>query len=147
MRGGYFIPALACILLVSCQTGPVTVPFKAGITYSDMERDIDMCRISSFKEIPQSIATQISPGYSNPGFVHCTGSGAFITCNNYGGVNIPPSSYNYDVNQGLRDRYVGRCLQSKGYIMIQKPICTAEQTKKPELDRPKSPDEITCVVM
>ncbi|WP_288198731.1 hypothetical protein [uncultured Pleomorphomonas sp.] len=143
MRAVFFIPALAGLFLVSCQTGPATIIFKPGTLGAERQRDVDMCEIASFKEIPQNIATQINPGYSSPPTVQCNNVGGFVACNTFGGVNIPASAYNYDVNQGLRFRFVRRCLQAKGYSFVEKPICTADQ-KTPDIPY-KSPDEVKCV--
>lgn len=143
MRGVFLIPALAGILVASCQTGPVTVLFKPGTLQSDRQNDVDMCTIASFKEIPQNIATQISPGYSSAPTVQCHNIGTSVSCNSYGGINIPPSAYNYDVNKDLRSRFVERCLRSKGYTPIVKPICTGNQ-QNPDI-RYNSPDEVHCV--
>lgn len=144
MHMRYFALALAGCFLASCQTGPVIIPFKAGTLRAERLRDIDACKIASFKEIPQTIATQINPGYSSAPTIHCSNIGGVATCNTFGGINIPPSSYNYDVNEGLRDRYIERCLQGKGYSFIERPICPADHKFK---DIPvTTPDSVKCVV-
>jgi hypothetical protein len=102
-------------LLAGCQSGPSAIVFKPGVDLGTTQAAVDQCKIASFKEIPQSIATDYHPGYSNPGTVQCNGYGGVVSCQTIGAVNIPGSTTTYDVNEGLRDRYINRCLQSKGF--------------------------------
>ncbi|RWH34440.1 MAG: hypothetical protein EOQ80_33110 [Mesorhizobium sp.] len=94
-------------------------------------------KIDSFKEIPQSLATDVRPGYNNPGTIQCNTYGTIVTCNRIGAVNIPASSTTYDVNGELRDRYVVRCLQSKGFTvkMDGRACATEAETKRALADR------------
>jgi hypothetical protein len=77
------------------------------------------------------LTTDIIPGYNNPGTVQCNTSGNVVTCNRIGAVNIPASSTTYDFNEGLRDRYMTRCLEVQGFGVKLAKICPtkAEETK------------------
>ncbi|GLS39743.1 hypothetical protein GCM10010869_53400 [Mesorhizobium tianshanense] len=106
---------LAVVILAGCQTGPTPIVFKPGVDLRSTVAAVDQCKIASFRDIPQSIATDYHPGYSNPGTVQCNTYGTVVSCNTIGAVNIPGSTTTYDVNQGLRDRYIVRCLEAKGF--------------------------------
>ncbi|MBZ9683126.1 hypothetical protein LB531_20930 [Mesorhizobium sp. CO1-1-2] len=113
MRKRFALAALAVV--AGCQTGPVPIIYKPGADLNSTLAATDQCKIDSFKEIPQSIATDYHPGYSNPGTVQCNTYGTMTTCNRVGAVDIPASSNTYDVNASLRDRYIQRCLEGKGF--------------------------------
>ncbi|RUV92414.1 MULTISPECIES: hypothetical protein [unclassified Mesorhizobium] len=113
MRNRLLLAALAAI--AGCQSDPAAIVYKPGVDLNSTVAAIDQCKIASFKDIPQSIATDYHPGYSNPGTVQCNTIGTVVSCNTIGAVNIPGSTTTYDVNQGLRDRYVTRCLEAKGF--------------------------------
>lgn len=112
--------------------------YKAGSTHVDRQLAVDQCRIASLKEIPQSMATQVSGGYYNPGTVSCSTVGNYTSCNNVGAVNIPATATSYDQNQSLRDRFINRCLQDKGYQLIPNiPVCGSEAERKAALYSPQ----------
>jgi hypothetical protein len=112
----YFSTALLAHLLFACAADPVAIIYKQGTMQSERQAALDGCKIASFKEIPQNIATAHSPGYFNPGTLNCTTIGYSTTCNRIGAVNIPSSSTNYDVNEDLRIRYVVNCMRRQGYF-------------------------------
>jgi hypothetical protein len=114
MRKRIFFASFA-VLTAGCQTGPSAIVFKPGVDLDATVAAVDQCKIASFKEIPQSIATDYHPGYNNPGTVQCNSYGTVVSCQNVGAVNIPASTTTYDVNQGLRDRYMSRCLEGQGF--------------------------------
>ncbi|MET3521477.1 hypothetical protein [Mesorhizobium abyssinicae] len=113
MRNRMLLAAMAAI--AGCQSGPTAIIYKPGVDLSSTVAAVDQCKIASFREIPQSIATEYHPGYNNPGTVQCNTIGTIVSCNTIGAVNIPGSTSTYDVNQGLRDRYITRCLEAKGF--------------------------------
>lgn len=98
---------------------------------------IDECKIQSFKEIPQTIGTDVNPGYNNPGTLQCSTASHATSCYRVGAVNIPATTTTYDVNQELRDRYVTRCLEVSGFkVKLDGRICaTQAETEKALVDR------------
>ncbi|RWN94736.1 hypothetical protein [Mesorhizobium sp.] len=124
-------------VIAGCQTGPAPIIFKPGVDLNSTVVALDQCKIDSFKEIPQSLATDVRPGYNNPGTIQCNTYGTMVTCNRIGAVNIPASSTTYDVNGELRDRYIVRCLQSNGFtVKMDGRACVTEaETKKALADR------------
>lgn len=137
---------LLVLLLSSCQTGPVPVAYKAGSTGPQRLNDYDQCKIASFREIPQSMATEYNPGYYNPGTVQCSTIGNTTSCNNVGAVNIPGSATSYDANGELRQRYIQRCMASKGYQFKLLPPCGSqeERTKAYNQPQPANSSEFKC---
>lgn len=134
------------MFLVACQSGPYQTAYKAGTLYSERQRDYDMCKIQSFREIPQNLAVETKPGYYNPGTVQCTNIGNYTSCQNVGAVNIPATSSTYDVNENIRFRFIDNCMSAKGYQFIQLPVCTKEADKRAALysPQPDSPAMMTC---
>lgn len=137
----------ALLLLVgACATaGPAKMVYKAGSVRSERQLAVDECRIASFQQIPQNIATQVNPGYSNPGSISCNTIGGYTNCNRVGAINIPATAVNYDVNGELRARYIDRCLAEKGFAVVEMPICGPNQPG-PDQNLPQ-PDlaQIPCV--
>ncbi|RWP30298.1 hypothetical protein [Mesorhizobium sp.] len=133
MRKRYIFAALA---IAGCQSTPAYIVFKPGVDLNTTQTAKDECKIASFKEIPQSIATDYHPGYNNPGTVQCNTIGTIVSCNTIGAVNIPGSTTTYDVNQDLRDRYMVRCLESKGFgVKLAKTCSTKSEEAKALADR------------
>jgi hypothetical protein len=62
----HFLLASA-VMIAGCQTAPTPIIFKPGVDLNQTVAAVDQCKIDSFKEIPQSMATDIDPGYSSPG--------------------------------------------------------------------------------
>lgn len=108
--------ALGCaVALAGCQ--PAVTVEKVGVTPQRKQQDIDNCKIASFKQIPQAMGVGSTGGYSSPGTTYCNTIGTQVMCNTVGGVNVPTSTYSYDQNQDLRDRWIAGCLRNHGYIV------------------------------
>ncbi|TIS53295.1 hypothetical protein [Mesorhizobium sp.] len=135
MRKRYILAAVAAV--AGCQTGPTPIVFKPGVDLSSTLSAVDQCKIDSFKEIPQSLATDVHPGYSNPGTIQCNTFGTIITCNRIGAIDIPATTTTFDVNAALRDRYITRCLEGKGFTVKAdgRACATESETKKALADR------------
>jgi putative hemolysin len=111
--------------LAACQTQSGFVVYKPGMSEAQTQLAVDQCRIASLREIPQAMSTELSGGVYNPGSTYCSTVGTTVTCNQVGGVNIPPRATTYDANAELRGRYINRCLQAKGYQLISAPRCAS----------------------
>lgn len=101
------IPAIAVLsaLLAGCETTQEQSMF-AG--YS--QEQIDRCELASFKEIPQAVGTMS------------------IDNTNYFTTGTPQMRNRLvpvDMNAGLRNRYISRCLAATG-----KPQITVKQSRK-----------------
>lgn len=132
------VVGITLAVLAGCQVGPRYVAYKAGTVQSDRQLAADQCKIASLQEIPQSMATSISPGYYNPGTLSCSTVGNYTTCNRVGEVDLPATAISYDQNRGLRDRYMARCMASKGYTMLGNiPVCSSEKERKAALTQPQ----------
>lgn len=107
-------------LLAGCVSSPQAVVTKPGVSPAGVQAAVDSCKIASFKEIPQTMATDYRPGVHTPGSVQCNAIGTYVSCQNVGGVNIPASSTSYDVNSDLRDRYITNCLERRGFTVTFK---------------------------
>lgn len=133
IRKRYIFAALA---IAGCQSTPAYVVFKPGVDLNSTQTATDQCKIASFREIPQSLATQINPGYNNPGTIQCNTYGTMTTCNRVGAINIPASSTTYDVNAELRDRYIVRCLEGQGFgVKLARACATKSEVTKALADR------------
>lgn len=113
----FTLVALA-IVLVSCGVMSQTSLFKPGTSLAQKQKDLDLCKIVSFKQVPQELVTSVSGGYYDPGYVSCVGKKGEAVCRRIGGFYIPPTYSTVDVNKNLRWRYVQHCLQQKGYDVI-----------------------------
>ena len=148
----YVVLLLTLAVFVSgCTEGPVLIVHQTGSTAAQRSAAIDHCEIASFRNIPQTMATHIDPGYSSPGSMQCNTIGNSTYCNRVGGINIPATAITYDVNQGLRNRYVSRCLNNRGYSIIERPICFNDKDKqiakeRIRNDRQPPANQIPCVV-
>ncbi|MBX4996717.1 hypothetical protein HJB72_01760 [Rhizobium lentis] len=141
------VAAVALAAIAGCQSAPRYTPYKAGTVQSDRQLAFDQCKIASLQEIPQSMAISTSPGYYNPGTLSCSTIGNYTSCNRVGEVNIPASTSTYDQNGGLRERYLMRCMASKGYTMLEKlPLCSSEKERQAALYQPQpaSPAQMKC---
>jgi len=137
----WIIPA--SLLISGCQPTTGNLIHKTGSNMSERINAYDQCKIRSIRDIPQQIATQISPGYNNPGYVQCNSYGYSTTCNTVGAFNIPASSRVYDVNEDLRNRYIARCLADSGYSIIPRPIC--HDASMANQDPQPAADQIPCI--
>ncbi|NEJ73767.1 hypothetical protein GR197_25040 [Rhizobium phaseoli] len=141
------VAAVAVAALAGCQAAPRFTAYKAGTVQSERQFAFDQCKIASLQEIPQSMAISTSPGYYNPGTLSCNTVGGYTSCNRIGAVDIPATTSTYDQNGGLRDRYLTRCMASKGYAMLEKlPLCGSEKEKQAALYQPQpaSPAQMKC---
>lgn len=132
------IVMLAAAALAGCVTdgGPRTTIYKAGSTKSQRQADYDACKIQSFKSIPQTMATEVTPGYSSPGTAICNTYGTMTTCNTVGGFDVPATASSYDVNASLRGRFINSCLRAKGYVFYTKPACKTEAERQEAIRNP-----------
>jgi hypothetical protein len=141
------VASITLAVLAGCQVGPQFTAYKAGTVQSERQLAFDQCKIASLQEIPQSIATSVSPGYYNPGTLSCSTVGNYTSCNRVGAVDIPATASSYDVNDGLRNRYLMRCMADKGYTMLEKiPVCSSEKERQAaiNLPQPSSSSQLKC---
>lgn len=130
-------------------TGPVPVVYKPGSTGEQRTSALTDCEIQALTKVPRAIATGMTPAYTSPSNVQCYGSGAYVSCQEYGGQTYGGDIYSYDANQELRDRVTLQCLQQKGFQVISLPTCDAEQSKRAiSASGREQPtyDKIECVV-
>jgi len=127
--------------VTGCQMAPEYLAYKPGTTQSVRQVAFDQCKIESLREIPQNMAMTYSPGYYNPGTLSCSTYGNYTSCNRIGEVNIPGSVGSYDANDSLRNRYLMRCMEAKGYRMIKGvPLCKSEALRRAALNEPQPAD-------
>jgi len=136
---------ICALALCGCSPSAPTA-YKAGSTGLQRQSDYDQCRIASFREIPQTMVSQVSPGYSNPGTISCNTIGSHTSCQRVGAINIPASVSTYDANDDLRYRYMLRCMSDKGYSFTNVPTCpsAAERQKAFNTPQPASIAEVKC---
>lgn len=135
-------------LLAGCVSGPVDVLHKTGSSLPERQLAADECRIAGLQQVPESTQIHSNPGYYNPGTLQCSSIGNYTTCNRVGAVNIPASVTTSDANQGLRNRFIQRCLAAKGYGIVQRPICrTRQESAAYQAVRNNQPpaEQIACV--
>lgn len=112
MRRRFIVAAVAALLaglsVAACTTANQQVRYvaKPGVNLAGTQAALDQCRIASFKEIPQTMATDVQPGVSIPGRINCNTIGSLTTCTQAGGLDIPATAQTYDVNGPLRDRFM-----------------------------------------
>lgn len=140
------IAGFAVLLLTGCQAGPTYVVFKPGVSLDQTSAAIDQCRIQSLREIPQALATDVSGGVYSPGSLQCTTYGNSTSCNRVGAIDIPASSSTYDVNQDLRDRYVKRCVEAKGFSITPSRACLGDSEKRKAIADRKAGIRPSCAV-
>ncbi len=140
--------ALAVLMgLVACQTGPVSIMYKEGSTRAERQEAYDQCFIAALKDVPQNMVTEVTGGYSYPGFVSCDTNGDTTICGEVGGYTTPVESYSYDTNEKLRQRLINRCLEEKGFSGVEIPYCkTKEERAAYQMQTTQPPlNELTCV--
>nr|WP_272210561.1 hypothetical protein [Marinicella sp. W31]MDC2876458.1 hypothetical protein [Marinicella sp. W31] len=135
------------VALTGCQTGPIDLLYKEGSTRSERQLAYDQCFIQALKEVPQNMVTEVSGGYSVPGFIDCNTDGDRTYCGEVGGYTTPVSSVSYDTNERLRNRIVNRCLAEKGFSTIERPICESREQRNAYALLPAQPNaaQIACV--
>jgi hypothetical protein len=145
-----FLAILPFFALTGCTGlfGPVEVVHKTGSSFAQRQQAVDECKIASFQSIPQAMVTEVSPGISSTPQTQCTTDGNQTLCVERSDMIIPPQVTTRDANAGLRSRFVNRCLQSKGFDMIERPICTKAQDRaawRATRDNQPSANQIVCV--
>jgi len=138
----------ASLGLVACTQGPASILHKTGSSVEQRISASDQCTIASYREIPQVMVSETTPGYSSPATTTCNTTDGNTTCETVDGLDVGPSITTFDENRDLRQRYVDRCLISKGYQRIVKPICktTAESAAARVAEQNQPPaDQIQCV--
>ncbi|WP_176086615.1 hypothetical protein [Martelella sp. HB161492] len=140
-------PLLVCLLLAACQAGPINVLYKEGSTREQRQEAYDQCMIEALKEVPQNMVTEISGGYSVPGYVSCQDKNDRTYCTEVGGYVTPVTSESHDTNAALRSRVINRCLDKKGYTSIVRPICPSQQERAMAASQIAQPPQsaISCV--
>jgi len=110
---------LSFLTLSACLSTTTTSIFKPGTSIEQQQRDLDQCKIESFKTIPQTLQTDISGGYYNSGKLRChTDEKGNTICKRVGEYYQPPTATTIDRNDALRWRFVKGCLQQKGYSIV-----------------------------
>lgn len=139
------VPAFA-LLLVGCQTALPPSLYKPGTTFAQRQFAFDQCKIASFRDIPQNLATDVNPGYSSPGTLQCNTYGSYTSCQRVGAINIPASASTYDVNASIRERYISQCMASQGYQFIQVPVCRTQEERRRAANEPQPANatQFTC---
>lgn len=138
------IMILLAAFAVSACVSQEPMLFKPGVSFAKKQNDLDRCRITSFKAVPQAIMTHVSSGYYSPGYIKChRNRHGKRWCQRQGGYYTPPSSYSYDRNNGLRQRYIQSCLNKKGYNILTLPRCKSAEEQMSALKQ-KNPALLTC---
>jgi hypothetical protein len=130
-------------------SGPVAVVYKPGSTGEQRLTALTDCETQALSKVPRAIATGMTPAYTTPSNVQCYGTGAYVSCQQYGGQTYGGNVYSYDANQELRDRVTLQCLAQKGYQVISLPTCDAEQSKRAVSAfgrKQPTADQIECVI-
>lgn len=129
------LSVLALLVVAACTSSqPIKYLYKPGISGAGKQMALDQCRISSFKEIPQTVVSETRGGYYNPGNLQCSSIGGITNCYRVGAVNIPPTTETYDVNAELRGRYIDQCLRGKGFSVTPLMQCKTSAEKKAAAD-------------
>ena len=116
-------------LVSACQTtgfvpgGPATSWGKTGTTRAQRHLDYEECGLEAAEKIQPAMDVAVDPGLSLPGSIMCNSIDGITTCNNVGGLNIPPSAISYDANRSTRELYVKVCMEKKRYTMIETKWC------------------------
>lgn len=140
-----FMP-IALLMLAGCQAGPQLTLYKAGSLPAERQAAYDACKIASFRDIPQSMVTEYTPGYHDPGILKCEADGGSTTCMTIGAFDMPPRAVTRDVNGALRQRAIERCLIAGGYRLLRLPPCSraSGQGLPASLPQPASASQMTC---
>lgn len=102
---------------------------KPGTTRAERQVDRFQCQLASVQQVPTSLRTASSPGYSTPGSVSCSTYAGQTTCNQIGGDYVSGSVRTYDANSALRERFIEVCMTGKGYSTGTTKMCmTREDT-------------------
>jgi hypothetical protein len=140
------ISIIIALATSSCAPSTVDLYYKVGTDFQDVQLARDECKMSSFGVIPQNMMVEQTPGYHDPGNLVCDGYGTFLACRRVGSFTVPGRTYTYDVNQGIRDRYVERCMADKGFALAEVKTCQKDQRGYDPADKAPPLSEISCVV-
>lgn len=139
-----FLPIVS-LILAGCQAGPQLTLYKAGSLPAERQAAYDTCKIASFRDIPQSMVTEYTPGYRDPGILQCDVDGTSTSCWTVGAFDMPPRAISRDVNAALRARAVERCLNAGGYQLLRLPPCkAAERQSLLARPQPENARQMTC---
>lgn len=142
--------AVVTLGLVGCTvSGPQKLVHKTGSTHSERMAALDNCQFEAIRAVPRAMGVASTGGYYNPGSIQCSTIGNSTSCNRVGAVNIPSTTYSYDANQELRERYIDRCLWNAGFETIEKPVCRTQQEAalyQSTINNQPPAAEIPCVV-
>lgn len=139
-----WIGVVACC--AGCATGPKTVELahQAGSAPSARVAAIDACAIESFKEVPQAIVTESLRPYITPTRVYCDRSRGLSYCREFGG-NAVPRYRSYDANGALRKRFIARCLEERGFTVVERRYCERGELSAYRADPQSGLNDFTCV--
>lgn len=142
---------LSCLFVIGCTpSAPPSIYHRTGSTYAERAYDHDQCTFTSVRAVPRAMATSVSGGYYNPGTVFCNTYGTVTACNRVGSYNVPPTATTYDANQGIRNRYMERCMQQKGYSVLYRPRCVTSAEKAAAIASRNAPqlpaNQIICIM-
>jgi len=138
------------VLSAACTTVSTTALFKPGVTAVQKQRDLDSCKIASFRSVPQTIVTQVSGGYYDAGDVRCSErkdsskDKGGVYCRRVGQVYIPPSTTTRDVNADLRWRFVRSCLRDKGYQVVERLRACSNEAERQRAINARTLDDLVC---
>lgn len=99
--------------------------YKAGVGWSEIDRDKTNCEIEAAQRVPQNISVQTSPSYSTPTQTYCNQIGTQTLCNTTGGQTYGGQTTSSDANAGLRVRAYAQCMAGKNYRFVDIPACSA----------------------
>lgn len=137
---------LLSLSLAACAPTTTTMYYKKGAQLATTQQVYDSCKISSLKEIPQNVVTDIHPGHYDPGRLNCrTYAYGYTDCQRIGGYSSPPTVTHRDTNQGLRNRFMNTCMSNKGYSLMTFPYCKDGQVGYNPLYSAPPLDQIYCI--
>ncbi len=136
----------ACLFVAACQSGPQPTLYKPLSLPAERQAAYDACKIRSFRDIPQTMITEITPGYHDPGRLVCTAEANGTVCETVGDFDMPATSTTRDVNEALRRRYIRACLEADGYRLLDLPLCPKAEDRKRLAAQPQPADiaRMTC---
>lgn len=133
---------LSLAVLSGCVSGPVLYLHKTGSSVAERQEALDQCRVEAIRRVPAQQRVIYSPGAYSPGTTQCSSAAGVVSCNTYGGLNIPASIDTVDDNAGLRQREITRCLAAKGFNVVEMPRCQGKKDYEGDVQPPMS--QITC---
>lgn len=122
--------ATITVLLASCGPATVTVPWRAGVNFAQVDAVNTQCEVLALRQVPQAISTSTTPIHRTPSNVICNQIGNQTFCNEYGGQTYGGNTVTSDLNESLRGKVKSQCLANYGIQMVTLPLCSKEQAKK-----------------